>query len=133
MNKNNYYLIDASKNPLGRVATRAAFILQGKNSPHWQANQIAKNIVIIINASKVYLTGTKADSKQYQRYSGYHGGLKTETFSLLKKDRPEKIISHAVEGMLPKNRLQRTVMKNLKIYLNENHPHQKEEIIKEQE
>lgn len=131
MEKPKYYLLDASKKPLGRIATRAAFLLQGKNRAEFQPNVVAKHIIIIINAGKVYLSGTKNDSKQYYRYSGYHGGLKTETFSELKRENPVKIISHAVEGMLPKNRLKSILIKNLKIVLTENHPYTKEELIKE--
>lgn len=131
MEKYKYYLIDASKKPLGRIATRVATLLQGKNQVHYQPNALANNIVIVINAEKIYLTGRKNDSKRYQRYSGYHGGIKTETFSNLKKKNPEKLISHAVEGMLPKNRLKSKLIKNLKITLAENHRYQKEKLIKE--
>lgn len=131
MNLNKYYLINASEKPLGRIATRAAFLLQGKNSVNWKPNAVADNIVIVTNASKVFLSGTKTDSKRYYHYSGYHGGLKTETFSELKEKNPQKLISHAIEGMLPKNRLRSALIKNLKIFLDENHSYQKEDVIKE--
>jgi len=131
MSEKNYYLIDASKQPLGRIATKVASLLTGKNLVNFRPNIVPQNIVIVTNASKIYLSGTKNDSKRYQRYSGYHGGLKTETFKELKSENPQKLICHAVLGMLPKNRLRSEVMKNLKIYLDENHNQQKENIIEE--
>jgi len=131
MEKYNYYLIDAGKKPLGRIATQAAVLLRGKNLINFQPNIVPKNIVIVINADKIYLSGTKNDSKRYHQYSGFHGGIKTKTFKELKSENPKKLINQTISGMLPNNRLKSEVIKNLKIFLDENHSYQKESIIKE--
>jgi len=117
----NYYIIDAGTMPLGRIATRIAVILRGKNSPSFMPNVLPCNVVVVINAEKVNLSANKELSKQYYNYSGYHGGLKTKVFSKLKEDKPEDIIKSAVKGMLPKNKLQKEFLKNLKIFRNSDH------------
>jgi large subunit ribosomal protein L13 len=116
-----YFVIDAGTMPLGRIATRVATVLRGKNSPTFMPNVLSGNIVVVINAGKVNLTARKELSKQYHHYSGYHGGLKTKVFSKLKEEKPEEIIKSAVRGMLPKNKLQKEFLKNLKIFRNSNH------------
>lgn len=131
MNEKKYYLIDASLKPLGRTATRVANLLRNKNSASYKPNVIPQNIVIVVNAGKVFLTGTKELSKRYYHYSGYHGGLKTKTFSELKEKNPCDIVRKAVLGMLPKNRLQDQIIKNLKVFADENHSFSKFEIIKD--
>jgi large subunit ribosomal protein L13 len=117
----NYYIIDAGIMPLGRIATRIANVLRGKNSVSFMPNVLPGNVVVVVNADKVNLSAKKELSKQYHHYSGYHGGLKTKVFSKLKEDKPENIIKSAVKGMLPKNKLQKEFLKNLKIFRNADH------------
>ena len=124
-----YYLIDASKQPLGRMATVASILLRDKISANYISNKCPNNIVIIINAANIYLTGNKSISKTYNRYTGFHGGVKTKDFFQLSKENPKKLIEKAVKGMLPKNRLIKNLMANLKIYDSKNHQYKKEQII----
>lgn len=116
-----YFIIDAGTMPLGRIATRIANTLRGKNSPFFMPNVLPGNVVVVVNADKVNLSSSKETSKQYHHYSGYHGGLKTESFSKLKAEKPEDIIKFAVKGMLPKNKLQKEFLKNLKIFRSTDH------------
>ena len=97
-----WVLIDADGMTLGRLATQAAMILRGKNKPQYTPNADTGDFVIVINADKVVLTGNKANTKSYWRYSGYLGGLKTESFKEAMAKHPERAIEHAVKGMLPK-------------------------------
>ncbi|MCD6221566.1 50S ribosomal protein L13, partial [bacterium] len=109
---------------LGRVATKIAEILMGKNKPTYTPNVDTGDFVVVINAEKVKVTGKKLLDKVYYKHSGYLGGLKKETlFSLLNR-KPEFVIKHAVKGMLPKNKLARRMIKKLKIYRGCQHPHQ---------
>lgn len=119
MEKKKFYLIDAAKKPLGRLATKVAVLLLGKNSADFKKNALAKNIVIIINAKNIYLTGNKSSSKQYFRYTGYHGGIKSKKFTEVT---PSEAIKRAVYGMLPDNKLRKEMMKNLKIFPGKEHP-----------
>ncbi len=122
--KRKWYLIDAEGKILGRVATKIAEILMGKNKPTYTPNVDTGDFVIVINAEKVKVTGKKLLDKVYYKHSGYLGGLKKETlFSLLKR-KPEFVIKHAVKGMLPKNKLGRRMIKKLKVYRGCQHPHQ---------
>jgi len=123
-----YYLLDAKDKPLGRISTVAASLLRGKNNPNFAPNIISNNIVIIINANSVYLTGTKELSKCYYHHSGFHGGIKEISFSELKKKNPKEIIQKSIYGMLPKNRLTKEILKNLKIFDDNNHSFEKEMI-----
>jgi large subunit ribosomal protein L13 len=116
-----YFIIDAGAMPLGRIATRIANTLRGKNSPSFAPNVLSGNVVVVVNANKVKLSSSKETSKQYYHYSGYHGGLKTKIFSELKENKPEDIIKFAVKGMLPKNKLQKEFLKNLKIFKTAEH------------
>jgi len=125
----HYYLIDASKYPLGRLATRISVLLRGKNSVDFKPNVFADNIVIVINASGIKLTGNKVSSKIYTRYTGFHGGIKNVSFSTLRKKNPQKIIREAVRGMLPKNRLTSKWLKNLKVYASGDHSFKKEKLL----
>ena len=97
----NWVLIDAEGATLGRLATKAAMILRGKNKPQYTPNADTGDFVVIVNADKVVLTGNKADQKRYWRYSGYLGGLKFESFREAMAKHPERVIEHAVKGMLP--------------------------------
>jgi large subunit ribosomal protein L13 len=122
--KNRHWvLIDAADQPLGRVASRAASILRGKHRPDFTANQDAGDFVVIVNAAKVRLTGTKPDNKIYYRHTGYPGGIRSVSAGRLLETRPERMIEIAVRGMLPKNRLARRLFTKLKIYRGAEHPH----------
>ena len=119
----NWVLIDAEGATLGRLATKAAMILRGKNKPQYTPNADTGDFVVIVNADKVVLTGIKADQKRYWRYSGYLGGLKFESFREAMAKHPERVIEHAVKGMLPKGPLGYAMIKKLKIYAGAEHPH----------
>ena len=119
----NWVLIDAEGATLGRLATKAAMILRGKNKPQYTPNADTGDFVVIVNADKVVLTGNKADQKRYWRYSGYLGGLKFESFREAMAKHPERVIEHAVKGMLPKTTLGRVQGMKLKVYAGPEHPH----------
>ena len=119
----NWYLMDAENQVLGRLAARIARILRGKDNPMFTPHMDVGDFVIVINAAKVKVTGSKEDQKTYFRYSGYPGGARFETLRRLRLRRPEHIIRHAVKGMLPKNRLGRALFKKLKVYAGPDHPH----------
>lgn len=121
MTEKKYYIIDASLMPLGRMATSISTVLRGKNNVNFKPNVLPGNVVVVINASQVNLSANKELSKRYYHYSGYHGGLKTKTFSELKEKSPEDIIKLAVKGMLPKNKLQNELLKNLKVFRDANY------------
>ena len=118
-----WLVIDAEDQVLGRVATKAAQLLKGKHKPQYTPHVDTGDFVIIINADKIRVTGTKASSKEYYRHSGYPGGLKCETFAEAMQKHPERVIEHAVKGMLPKNTLGRSMGKKLKVYTGSEHPH----------
>ena len=118
-----WVLIDAEGQTLGRVATRAAMILRGKDKPQYTPNTDTGDFVIIINADKVVLTGSKAEHKSYWRYSGWLGGLKTESYKEAMAKHPERVVEHAVKGMLPKSSLGRKQGTKLKVYAGPEHPH----------
>ncbi|NWF52031.1 MAG: 50S ribosomal protein L13 [Nitrospirae bacterium] len=118
-----WYLIDAEGAVLGRLATKIATYLRGKNKPVFTPNIDTGDFIIVINADKIKLTGKKLDKKIYYYHSGYPGGLKSESAKDLLKRKPEKIITDAVWGMLPKGRLGRSILKKLKVYKGSDHPH----------
>ena len=118
-----WLLIDAEGATLGRLATTAAMALRGKNKPQYTPNADTGDFVIIINADKVVLTGKKADEKQYWRHSGYLGGLKLESYKEAMAKHPERVVEHAVKGMLPKTTLGRQQFTKLKVYAGPDHPH----------
>ncbi|HLH05995.1 MAG TPA: 50S ribosomal protein L13 [Terriglobales bacterium] len=119
-----WYVIDASGQTLGRLATRAARILSGKNSPRYTPFIDMGDHVVVINAGKVKLTGLKAESKVYRRYTGYPGGLREEEFTKLLNRKPEAVVQQAILGMLPKTKLGRAMGRKLKVYKGDKHPHQ---------
>lgn len=119
-----WFVIDADGKVLGRLASEAAKILRGKNKPDFTPNLDMGDNVIVINAEKVVLTGSKPEDKEYFRHSQYPGGIKFVNIKKIKKERPEFIIEHAVKSMLPKSRLGRKVFSNLKVYAGTEHPHQ---------
>ena len=118
-----WYIVDVAGKPLGRVAAKIAAILRGKNKVFFSQHQDAGDYVIVINADKVAVSGTKESDKMYYRHSGYVGGLKSINFRDLIQKKPEAPITLAVRGMLPKGRLGRQMLNNLKAYSGANHPH----------
>ena len=118
-----WVLIDAEDQVLGRVAAKAAQILKGKHKPQYTPHVDTGDFVIIINADKIRVTGNKLLAKEYYRHSGHPGGLKSETFQEAMQKHPERVIEHAVKGMLPKNTLGRAMGKKLKVYCGAEHPH----------
>ncbi len=122
--KRDWYVIDAAGVPLGRLATKIASILRGKHKPIYTPHVDTGDHVIVLNAEKVVLTGNKLDNKMYYRHSGYPGGIKSETYRSFLNRSPEKVVYKAVWGMLPHNALGRSMIKKLKIYKGEKHPHE---------
>ena len=118
-----WYVVDATGHTLGRLASEVANVLRGKNKPIYTPHIDTGDYVIIINADKIKVTGTKAATKTYYRHSGFPGGLKQETFTEAMTKHPERVIEHAVKGMLPKNTLGRAMGKKLKVYVGAEHPH----------
>ena len=118
-----WLLIDAQDQVLGRVASKAAHILRGKHKPPYTPHVDTGDFVVIINADKIRVTGKKLTDKEYYRHSGYPGGLKCETFEEAMEKHPERVIEHAIKGMLPKNTLGRAMAKKLKVYAGAEHPH----------
>jgi len=127
-----WFVIDADGEVLGRLATRVARILSGKDNPRYTPFLDTGDHVIVINASKVRLTGLKADAKVYHRYTGYPGGIRSEEFKKRVNRRPDKIVEDAIVGMLPHTKLGRAMAGKLKVYRDDKHPHsaQKPEAIK---
>ena len=119
----NWYLVDAANQRLGRLATEVARILRGKNKPTYTPYMDTGDFVIVVNAEKIQVTGRKRDQKLYRRHSGRPGGMKVETFAKLQARIPERIIEQAVRGMLPKNSLGRQLFTKLKVYKGSSHPH----------
>jgi large subunit ribosomal protein L13 len=120
----SWYVVDAQSKVLGRLATRVADVLRGKHKPIFTPYVDTGDFVVVINAEKVHLTGTKMENKKYYRHSGYPGGLKVTTPAELLRKKPEAIIMNAVKGMLPKTKLGRHQLKKLKVYAGKDHPHQ---------
>ena len=119
----NWYVIDAAGENLGRVASLAAHVLRGKHKPTYTPHVDCGDYVIIINASKVELTGNKLNNKIYYNHSGYPGGLRERTAKEMKEKYPVEMVERAVKGMLPHNRLGRQMYKKLFVYAEGNHPH----------
>jgi large subunit ribosomal protein L13 len=118
-----WHVIDASGKILGKLATEAAKLLMGKHKPTFSRHLDTGDFVVIINAEKVRFTGKKAEQKLYHSHSGYPGGLKTINLERLMQTHPTRVIEHAVKGMLPHNRLGAKMLKKLKVYAGEEHPH----------
>lgn len=119
-----WYVIDAKDQTLGRLATQIAVLLHGKHKPIYSPHVDVGDFVIVINAEKVNVTGRKLDQKMYYRHSGYPSGLTVTPLRKMLATHPERVIEAAVRGMLPKNRLGRQLIKKLKVYAGEHHPHQ---------
>lgn len=121
---NDWIVIDAADQVLGRVATLAAHRLRGKHKPTFATHMDVGDYVVIINAEKIRLTGSKLQNKNYYSHSGYPGGLKTiSADKILSGKYPERVLQHAIVGMLPKNILGRQMGRKLKVYQGPNHPH----------
>jgi large subunit ribosomal protein L13 len=118
-----WWVVDAEDLPLGRLASEIAQTLRGKRKPTYSPHMDMGDFVIVINADKVAVTGSKAEQKEYFRHSGYPGGIRSITFEELRATQPERIIEQAVKGMLPKNRLGRQMARKLKVYAGPEHPH----------
>ena len=118
-----WLLIDAEGQTVGRLASRIAQLLRGKHKVNFTPNQAGGDFVVVVNADKVKFTGRKLEQKAYTRYSGYQGGLKSVSAGRMLNTHPERILEHAVRGMLPKNTLGRKVMSRLKVYAGSAHPH----------
>jgi len=122
--KENWWVVDAEGQVLGRLATTIAARLRGKHNPAFTPHVDTGDAVVVINADKIVLTGKKLQNKVYYRHSGYIGGLKEITAEKLLEKRPEELIRHAVKGMLPKNKLGQKLFKKLKVYTGNTHPHE---------
>ena len=118
-----WFIIDAKDQVLGRLASKIAFIIRGKNKPIFTPNADTGDFVVVINAEQVKITGKRELLKTYAHHSMYPGGLKVKTYAELKAKNPEFIIENAVKGMLPKNRLGNKLIKKLKVYKGSEHPH----------
>jgi large subunit ribosomal protein L13 len=118
-----WFVVDAAGQTLGRLATEVARLLRGKHKPNYSPSVDVGDYVIVVNASKIHVTGRKLDQKIYYRSSGYPGGLKEINLRNLLQKHPTRVIEHAVRGMLPKNRLGRQMFKKLKVYNSSDHPH----------
>lgn len=118
-----WYLADADGRVLGRFASKIAQILRGKHKPIYSPHLDLGDYVIVVNAEKIRLTGDKEEKKVYYWHTGYPGGLKSKSFKDMIRDHPDRVIYHAVKGMLPHNRLGRRMIKKLKVYAGPDHPH----------
>ena len=119
-----WYVVDASDQTLGRLASRVAHVLEGKHKPTWQPNLDSGDHVIVLNASRIAVTANKRETKLYIRHSGFPAGYKEETLGHLLERRPEEVIRRAVKGMLPRNALGVQQLRKLKVYAGSDHPHQ---------
>lgn len=121
--KREWHVIDAADNILGKLATQVAILLMGKRKPLFSRHMDMGDFVVIVNAEKIQVTGNKPLQKIYYRHSGYPGGLKSVSLEKMMQTHPTRVIESAVKGMLPKNRLRARMMKRLRIYIGEIHPH----------
>ena len=131
-NKNQitWYIVDGKEKNLGRLSSKIAYLLLGKNIKEYSKSQESNIKVIILNSKQIKVTGKKNKQKTYKSHSGKPGGLKTETFSKLQNRIPNRIIEHSIRGMLPKNKIGRQIFKNIKVYPDNQHPHEAQKPIK---
>jgi large subunit ribosomal protein L13 len=127
-----WHVVDASGQTLGRLATRVAQILTGKNKAQYTPFLDTGDHVIVLNAAKVKLTGLKGETKTYHRYTGFPGGLRSEEFKKRLERKPELVVEEAIKGMLPKTKLGRAMGSKLKVYRDEKHPHQAQKPVKKE-
>ena len=125
--KRDWLIINAKGETLGRLASKVAHILRGKNKPFFTPHLDMSDYVIVINIEKVKLTGNKLDQKQYFSHTGYPGGSKNVSLSKMFKDNPEEVLCRAVKGMLPHNKLGRKLNRHLKVYKGDVHPHESQQ------
>ena len=118
-----WYLVDAENQTLGRLATEVASVLRGKNKASYTPHLDTGDFVVVVNAEKVKVSGSKPQQKLYRRHSGRPGGMKVETFAHLQERLPERIVEKAIKGMLPHNALGRQMFRKLKVYKGVDHPH----------
>lgn len=123
LDQRKWYLIDADGAVLGRLAVQVANILRGRNKPIYTDHLDTGDFVIVVNAEKVLLTGKKETNKKFMTYSGWKGGEKYTSVEQIRARHPERLITHAVKGMIPKNRLGRVLLTKLKVYRGSEHPH----------
>jgi len=123
----DWFVIDVADKVLGRVATKIADRIRGKDKPTFTPHTDGGDYVVVINAEKVKVTGSKFENKKYHSHSLYPGGLKTKTFKELNEKNPEKIIEEAVKGMLPKNKLGKSIIKKLKVFSGPKHDHESQQ------
>ena len=121
--KRDWYIVDASNQNLGRLASNIAQIIRGKHKPFYTPNLDMGDFVVVINAEKITVSGNKKNQKEYWRHTGYPGGQKVVDFKTMQEKYPERIVSSAVKGMLPHNRLGRKLFNHLKVYAGSSHPH----------
>lgn len=122
--KRKTHLIDANGQILGRMCTRIATLLMGKDRPDYTAHANPGDFVVVVNAEKVRVTGNKEEDKMYKRYSGYPGGLTETSLAMVRAKHPEEIILHAVKGMLPNSKLGKRMLTRIRVYKGPKHPHQ---------
>jgi large subunit ribosomal protein L13 len=125
-----WHLIDADGQTLGRLCSRVSMLLIGKHKAMFTPNTDTGDFVVVINAAKIRVTGKKTTDKKYYRYSGYPGGMRATSLEVMLEKHPERIIEHAVKGMLPHTRLGRAMYKKLKVYAGDEHPHQAQLAVK---
>ena len=118
-----WLLLDARDETLGRLSSKIASILMGKNKAQYTPHNDLGDYVVVVNAEKIRVTGNKDIQKKYYKHTGYPGGLKSSTFSEIIEKNPENVILKAVKGMLPKNKLSSSMISKLKVYEGDNHPH----------
>tara|TARA_Y100001936_G_C15436131_1_gene341850 strand:- start:75 stop:503 length:429 start_codon:yes stop_codon:yes gene_type:complete len=119
----DWFIVDATNQNLGRLASNVAQVIRGKHKPFFTPNLDMGDFVVVINAEKVSLSGKKSDMKKYWRHTGFPGGQKEVSFNQMKEKYPDRVITNAVKGMLPHNRLGRQLLTHLKVYSGEDHPH----------
>lgn len=124
MAEKKWYLVDATDKPIGRLAVRISQVLQGKHKPTFTPHQDVGDFVIVTNVEKIRATGNKTKQKTYYRHSQYPGGLKKVTLEEMQEKFPERVITLAVKGMLPRNKLREPRLNKLKVYVGATHPHQ---------
>ncbi len=123
LDQRKWHVIDANGAVLGRLAAQVANVLRGKNKPIYTPHLDAGDFVVVVNAEKVLVTGKKETNKKFMTYSGWKGGERYRSVEQIRARRPEQLITHAVRGMVPKNRLGRVLMTKLKVYKGPEHPH----------
>ncbi|MAX10399.1 MAG: 50S ribosomal protein L13 [Candidatus Marinimicrobia bacterium] len=125
--KRDWYIVDASNQNLGRLASNIAQVIRGKHKPFYTPNLDMGDFVVVVNAEKIILSGNKKNQKEYWRHTGYPGGQKVVDFKTMQEKYPERVISSAVRGMLPHNRLGRQLFNHLKVYSGSKHPHESQQ------